>query len=82
MEALRRLVASLVTATLLLAGPLGVPSRCVECPPGCPMHAQIGEAFDAVAIDRPARCDADLHQLRPGGVEIPVGTHVERRAVV
>jgi hypothetical protein len=42
MEALRRLVASLVTATLLLAGPLGIPRSCVECPPGCPMHAQIG----------------------------------------
>jgi hypothetical protein len=40
MRALRRLVASVLAALLLLAGPLAVPKGCTECPAGCPMHAR------------------------------------------
>jgi len=40
MRALRRVVASSLAALLLLAGPLGMPKGCVECPAGCPMHAR------------------------------------------
>jgi hypothetical protein len=43
----RRLVASLLAATLLLAGPLAVPKGCVECPPGCPMHAHDADGAPA-----------------------------------
>jgi hypothetical protein len=38
--ALRRILASLLVAALLAAGPLGVSRQCAECPPDCPMHAQ------------------------------------------
>jgi len=38
--ALRRILASLLVAALLAAGPLGFSRQCAECPPDCPMHAQ------------------------------------------
>ncbi len=38
--ALRRVVASLLAAALLAAGPMSVSKECAECPPGCPMHAR------------------------------------------
>lgn len=40
MRAFRRAVASVLAALPLLAGPLGVPKGCNECPPDCPMHAR------------------------------------------
>ena len=51
MGTVRRLLASLLTATILLAGPLAVPKGCVDCPPGCPMHAH--DADDAPARKQP-----------------------------
>ena len=42
MWVLRRLMASLLAATLLLAGPLAIPKQCTDCPPGCPMHGHEG----------------------------------------
>ena len=38
--ALRRIMASLLVAALLAAGPLGISRQCAECPPDCPMHTQ------------------------------------------
>ena len=51
MRAVHRVVASLLAAALLLAGPLAVPKGCVECPPGCPMHAH--DAAGAPARKQP-----------------------------
>ena len=48
-------MASLLAAALLAAGPLGVPKRCSECPPGCPMHAQH-------ASDAPKRRQPGCHR--------------------
>ena len=42
MWVLRRLVATMLAATLMLAGPLGAPRTCSDCPPDCPMHAEDG----------------------------------------
>ena len=42
MWVLHRLVASLLAVTLVLAGPLGAPRTCSDCPPDCPMHAEEG----------------------------------------
>jgi hypothetical protein len=36
----RRSCALVVVLALLTAGPLAAPRGCVDCPPGCPMHAR------------------------------------------
>jgi hypothetical protein len=51
----RRLCALVVVIALLATIPVGAPRGCVECPPGCPMHAR-AEADDHGARKRQPGC--------------------------
>lgn len=66
MRASGRLVASLLTVAMLLAGPLGVPRSCSECPPGCPMHAE-----DAPRAPEQAKKQPGCHRTTE---PLPAGT--------
>ena len=43
MRLARRTCALVVVLALVLSGPLSAPRGCVECPPGCPMHARVAD---------------------------------------
>jgi hypothetical protein len=65
MRALRRVVASVLAAALLLVGPVDIPKRCTECPAGCPMHAK--EAGHASTRKQPG-CHRTTAPAPPGTV--------------
>jgi len=65
MWARRRLIASLLAATLMVAGPFGGPRRCSECPSDCPMHAK--EADHGRAKGQPG-CHRTPQPVPPGAV--------------
>ena len=65
MWVLRRLVASLLAALLVLAAPLGGLRSCRECPSDCPMHAK--EAGHGPAKGQPG-CHRTPQPIPPGAV--------------
>ena len=65
MWALRRVVASLLAALLVLAAPLGGHRSCRECPSDCPMHAK--EPGQGPAKGQPG-CHRTPQPIPPGTV--------------
>jgi len=65
MWVLRRLVASLLAALLVLAAPLGGLRRCSECPSDCPMHVKV--AGHGPAKGQPG-CHRTPQPIPPGAV--------------